>query len=567
MKINKYAPLYETRQINDLKDMLESSVKLFGDRTAFLVKDMPGGPYREIKYRQLKEDVDALGTALLNLGLKNKRIAIIGENRYEWAVSYLAVLNGVGTVVPLDKELPESEIESLMTRANVSAIIFSDRKKEQINNISKRVGFVDYYISMESEEKNNFKDLIKQGNEFIKQGVTDFLDAKIDNKEVRIILFTSGTTDLSKAVMLTHWNISYNIMNSCKMILVSPEDRFFSVLPLHHTYECTAGFLVPIYRGASVAYCEGLRYIAKNMQEAKPTMILAVPLLFENMYNKIWESIRKENKEKAVKIILGISQFLLNLGIDIRPKVFKKIHDNFGGRLRIGISGAAALDKETARGFRKFGIHLIQGYGLTECSPLAALNRDVYYNDAAAGREVPGIQLKIDEPNGEGVGEILVKGDNVMMGYYNNEEATKKTLKNGWLYTGDLGYLDNDGFLIITGRKKNVLITKNGKNVYPEEIETLLNHRELIKESLVYQKDTKEADDTTIAASIVPNYEVISQKFGELSEEAIKDKIWEEIKEVNSNLVSYKHIKEFEIRKEEFEKTTTMKIKRYLTNK
>jgi long-chain acyl-CoA synthetase len=567
MKKNKYAPLYETRQINDLKDMLESSVKLFGDRTAFLVKDMPGGSYREIKYKQLKEDVDALGTALLNLGLKNKRIAIIGENRYEWAVSYLAVLNGVGTVVPLDKELPESEIESLMTRANVSAIIFSDRKKDQINNISKRVGFVDYYISMDSEEKNNFKDLIKQGNEFIKQGVTDFLEAKIDNKEVRIILFTSGTTDLSKAVMLTHWNISYNIMNACKMILVSPEDRFFSVLPLHHTYECTAGFLVPIYRGASVAYCEGLRYIAKNMQEAKPTMILAVPLLFENMYNKIWESIRKENKEKAVKIILGISQFLLKLGIDIRPKVFKKIHDNFGGRLRIGISGAAALDKETARGFRKFGIHLIQGYGLTECSPLAALNRDVYYNDDAAGREVPGIQLKIDEPNGEGVGEILVKGDNVMMGYYNNEEATKKTLKNGWLYTGDLGYLDNDGFLIITGRKKNVLITKNGKNVYPEEIETLLNHRELIKESLVYQKDTKEADDTTIAASIVPNYEVISQKFGELSEEAIKDKIWEEIKEVNSNLVSYKHIKEFEIRKEEFEKTTTMKIKRYLTNK
>jgi long-chain acyl-CoA synthetase len=409
--------------------------------------------------------------------------------------------------------------------------------------------------------------MVENTGEFIKQGVTDFLEAKIDNKEVRIILFTSGTTDLSKAVMLTHWNISYNIMNSCKMILVSPEDRFFSVLPLHHTYECTAGFLVPIYRGASVAYCEGLRYIAKNMQEAKPTMILAVPLLFENMYNKIWESIRKENKEKAVKIILGISEFLLKLGIDIRPKVFKKIHDNFGGRLRIGISGAAALDKETARGFRKFGIHLIQGYGLTECSPLAALNRDVYYNDAAAGREVPGIQLKIDEPNGEGVGEILVKGDNVMMGYYNNEEATKKTLKNGWLYTGDLGYLDNDGFLIITGRKKNVLITKNGKNVYPEEIETLLNHRELIKESLVYQKDTKEADDTTIAASIVPKYEVIDQKFGELSEEAIKDKMWEEIKEVNSNLVSYKHIKEFEIRKEEFEKTTTMKIKRYLTNK
>jgi long-chain acyl-CoA synthetase len=250
--------------------------------------------------------------------------------------------------------------------------------------------------------------------------------------------------------------------------------------------------------------------------------------------------------------------------LPIRSKVFKKIHDNFGGRLRIGISGAAALDRETAKGFRKFGIHLLQGYGLTECSPLAALNRDIYYNDSAAGREVPGIKLKIDEQNSEGVGEILVKGDNVMMGYYNNEEATKKTLRDGWLYTGDLGYFDKDGFLIITGRKKNVLITKNGKNVYPEEIETLLNHSEIIKECMVYQEDAKDAEDTIIAAVIVPNYELLKQKFGELSPNEIRDKIWEEIKGVNSQLVNYKHIKEFKIREEEFEKTTTMKIKRYL---
>jgi long-chain acyl-CoA synthetase len=564
MKNGKYAPLYETREVKDLKDMLDSSTKLFSDRVAYLVKDTPGGEYREIKYKQVKEDVDALGTALLSLGLKDKRIAIIGENRYEWAVSYLAVLNGVGTVVPLDKELPETEIESLLTRANVSAIIYSNRKKEQILNISKRIGFVDYYISMDEEGKNNYEDLIAQGKILIKKGNREFIDAKIDSKEVRIILFTSGTTELSKAVMLTHKNIASNMMCSCKMINITPDDRFFSVLPLHHTYECTAGFLIPLYRGASVAYCEGLRYVAKNMQEAKPTVMLAVPLLFENMYNKVWEGIKKEKKEKVVKAIINISNILLKVGIDIRGKVFKKIHENFGGRLRLGISGAAALDKKTAKGFRELGIHLIQGYGLTECSPLAALNRDIYYNDSAAGREVPGIKLKIDEQNSEGVGEILVKGDNVMMGYYNNEEATKKTLRDGWLYTGDLGYFDKDGFLIITGRKKNVLITKNGKNVYPEEIETLLNHSEIIKECMVYQEDAKDAEDTIIAAVIVPNYELLKQKFGELSPNEIRDKIWEEIKGVNSQLVNYKHIKEFKIREEEFEKTTTMKIKRYL---
>lgn len=564
MKMNKNAPFYKVREIKDMKDMLNSSTNLYGNRIAFLARDASSENYREVKYSEYKIDVDALGTALIKLGLKDKNIAVIGENRYEWAVSYLAVLNGVGTVVPLDKELPEAEIESLMTRAGVSAIIYSNKKKEQINNIRSRINFVEYYISMDDDGENDYKNLIKNGKILLKEGNRDYLDIEINNKEAKIILFTSGTTAKSKAVLLSHWNLAYDMMCGCKSISVEPDDRFFSVLPLHHTYECTSGFLIPIYRGASIAYCEGLRYIVKNMQEAKPTMLLAVPALFDNMHNKIWESIRSSGKENLIKILIGVSELLLKCGIDIRRKIFKKIHDNFGGNLRIGIVGAAAMDPEITKSFRKMGIHIIQGYGLTECAPLAALNRDIYYNDRAAGLKVPGIDIKIDEPNSEGIGEICVKGDNVMLGYYNDPEATKEAIIDGWLHTGDLGFLDNEGFLIITGRKKNVLITKNGKNVYPEEIETLLNRSELIKESMVYQKDNKEGDDTIIAAIIFPNYEYIKEKFGDITQEEIKEKIWEEIKHINLNLVSYKYIKDIKLRETEFEKTTTLKIKRYL---
>lgn len=566
MRINKKAPFYETREVKDLKDMLNSSCELFGDNVAFLQKDKPGGVYQEIKFKEYKRDVDALGTALISLGLKDKNVAVIGENRYEWAVSYLAVVNGTGTVVPLDKELPEAELESLINRGEVSAIIYSKKKKEQIESIKKRIDTVKYYIPMDEDEtvENSYKNLIKKGNELLNDGDKSFVDAKIDAKKPLIMLFTSGTTEQSKAVLLCHWNIAYDMMCACKFIAVNPEDRFFSVLPLHHTYECTAGFLIPLYRGASVAYCEGLRYVSQNLKEAKPTMILAVPALFENMYKKVWETIEKKGKTKLIKTMIKITDALYACRINIKGLLFKQIHENFGGNLRIGIVGAAAMDKDVIAGFRSLGIHMIQGYGLTECSPLAALNRDCYYNDGAAGREVPGIKLKIDQPNDEGVGEICVQGDNVMLGYYKNEEATKKTLKNGWLHTGDLGYIDNDGFLFITGRMKNVLITKNGKNVYPEELESLINKVEIIKESMVYQQENEQKDDTFLAAIIVPDFDKVKEKFGEISDEELKEKLWEEIKGVNKQLVSYKYIKQIEVRKEELEKTTTLKIKRYL---
>ena len=567
MRKNGPYPYYEVKNIRNLKEMLNGACKEFSDRTAFVVKRKGDDKYSEIKYSQLLKDVNALGTALIDIGLKDKNIAVIGENRYEWCISYLATVNGVGTIVPLDKELPESEIESLLERSNATAIIYSGKKNEQIENIKNRnTTRVKYYITMENdkEAEYNLPNLIERGKKLLKNKDKRYTNCKIDEEAAKIILFTSGTTDRSKAVLLSHKNIVSDMMSACGNILIVPEDRFFSILPVHHTYECTTGFLIPLYRGASIAICEGLRYIAQNMKETSPTVVLGVPAIFEAMYSKLWSTIEKKGLAKKLNMLLKISDALLKIGIDIRKKAFKAIHDNFGGKLRLCIVGAAAVNPEVSVGFRRLGIEFLQGYGLTECAPLIAVNRDHYYNDAAAGVRVRGVDLMIDNPNDEGVGEICAKGDNVMIGYYNDPEETKRVLHDGWLHTGDLGYFDKDGFLFITGRLKRVLITKNGKNVFPEEIESLLNKSEIIKESMVYQKENKEKDDTIISAILVPDYDKVKEKYGELSEDDLKEKLWQEVKIVNDNLVSYKHVKEISIRDKEFEKTTTLKIKRYL---
>ncbi len=567
MRKNGPYPYYEVKNIRNLKEMLNGACKEFSDRTAFVVKRKGDDKYSEIKYSQLLKDVNALGTALIDIGLKDKNIAVIGENRYEWCISYLATVNGVGTIVPLDKELPESEIESLLERSNATAIIYSGKKNEQIENIKNRnTTRVKFYITMENdkEAEYNLPNLIERGKKLLKNKDKRYTNCKIDEEAAKIILFTSGTTDRSKAVLLSHKNIVSDMMSACGNILIVPEDRFFSILPVHHTYECTTGFLIPLYRGASIAICEGLRYIAQNMKETSPTVVLGVPAIFEAMYSKLWSTIEKKGLAKKLNMLLKISDALLKIGIDIRKKAFKAIHDNFGGKLRLCIVGAAAVNPEVSVGFRRLGIEFLQGYGLTECAPLIAVNRDHYYNDAAAGVRVRGVDLMIDNPNDEGVGEICAKGDNVMIGYYNDPEETKRVLHDGWLHTGDLGYFDKDGFLFITGRLKSVLITKNGKNVFPEEIESLLNKSEIIKESMVYQKENKEKDDTIISAILVPDYDKVKEKYGELSEDDLKEKLWQEVKIVNDNLVSYKHVKEISIRDKEFEKTTTLKIKRYL---
>lgn len=569
----KNIPLYDVRPINNLKEMLTSSVQLFGDKPAFLIKHKGGECYQPVSFMQFKHDVDALGTALINLGLKGKKIALIGENRYEWAVSYLAAVNGTGVIVPLDKELPENEIESLLARARVSAVIFSENKREEISGISQKLDFIDYYIDMDKaeDERNvlSYSQLLEKGRSLIENGDLSFIDAEIDTEPMNILLFTSATTDKSKAVMLSHSNICSNLMAMCSMLYIDPTDIFLSVLPIHHTYECTCGFLCPLYRGATIAYCEGLRHIPKNLQESKATVMLGVPLIYEAIYRRIWEqAAKKPGVEKKLRIAVKASNLLRKLNIDITKKIFAPVHNNFGGHIRLFISGAAGIDPVVAKGFRDLGIHFVQGYGLTECSPIVALNRDVDFKDSAAGLPLPNLEVKIDHPGPDGVGEIVVRGPSVMLGYFKDEQATKNVFKDGWFYTGDLGYMDNDKFIYITGRKKNVIVTKNGKNIYPEEIETLLNRSPYIKESLVYGKDDEVFGDVVVSATIVPDMEKIQDEFKDhtLSPEEIYDLIHKEVKNVNKSLTTYKYIKDFNLREDEFTKTTTKKIKRYMEN-
>lgn len=571
----KNIPLYEIRKIKSIKELLDSSAALFSERTAFLTKQKGNENYIPVTYRQFKADVDALGTSLHDLGLKDGRVAIISENRYEWAVSYMAVLNGTGIVVPLDKELPRNEIENLLIRSKADAVIFSAGCREHILNISKHIDFIKHYIDMDEQEniENGFtslKALVAKGMERVAEGSRDFIDAQIDAEVMSILLFTSATTDKSKAVMLSHRNISENLMAMSSMTNIVPSDIFLSVLPLHHTYENTCGFLCPIYRGAAVAYCEGLRHILKNLQESKATIMLGVPLIFESIYKRIWDqAAKKPEMLKKLKFGLKLSNLLKKLGIDISRKIFAQIHNNFGGNLRLFISGAAGIDPEVAKGFRNFGINFIQGYGLTECSPIVALNRDVDFKDNAAGLPLPGLDVRIENAGADGNGEISVAGPSVMLGYYEDPDNTAKVMKDGRFYTGDLGYMDSARFLYITGRKKNVIVTKNGKNIYPEEIETMLGKSPFIKESLVYGKDDEVYGDVVVSATIVPEMDAIQAHFGDHqpSPEEIYDLIHKEVKAVNKSLVIYKYIKDFNLRDEEFAKTTSKKIKRYAESK
>jgi long-chain acyl-CoA synthetase len=565
----KNRELNKVRPIKDLKDMLNSSVELYGDKAAFLSKPKGETAYTPISYKQFKSDVDAMGTVLIDLGLKNKKIALIGENRYEWSISYLSVVNGTGVIVPLDKELPANEIELLLKRSQADAIIYSESIKDKIEPLyEKKSTVLQYFISMDSEENNSnilsFHSLLQKGHELLKEGRREFIDAEINATKMSMLLFTSGTTEAAKAVMLSHKNIAENLIGMCSMVYIDEKDIFLSVLPIHHTYECTCGFLCQLYRGSTIAYCEGLRHIVKNLKESKATMMLGVPLIFESMYRQIMNKAIKSKGEKKIKFAIKLSNALGKVGINVRRKLFKQIHEALGGHMRLFISGAAGIDPQIAKGFRELGISLIQGYGLTECAPIVGVNRDIYYKDEAAGLPLPNLQVEIDSPDEDGIGEIKCKGSSVMLGYYENPEATAEVIRNGWFYTGDSGFIDKDGFIHITGRKKNVIITGNGKNVFPEEIETLLNRSPYIKESLVYGKGQSDGN-TVICAKIVPDIDKIKEdkENNLIPDESMEKIIEKKVKNINKTMVIYKHVKEITLQEEEFIKTTTRKIKRH----
>ena len=558
--------LYEVRKITTIKEMLEQSCEIYADKNAFLRKVKRGEPYTGVTYAQFKKDVWAYGTALHNLGLKDgKRIAVIGENRYEWVLSYMAAVNGDTMFVPIDRELAAPDILNLLKIAKVSAIVFSPKIAAKLTDAKAEVPTIEYMISMDASDENADKTvaaLIEEGKKLINDGDKSFDEVKIDPNEAKIILFTSGTTAMSKGVLLCHRNICANLMSMCSMVNIVPEDVFLSILPPHHTYESTCGILAPLFRGASIAFNDGLKYIPNNLNEAKVSVLLGVPAVFELLYKRIWAAARQKGIESKLKTGLKLSNALRKIGIDKRRSIFKSVHDTFGGNIRLFISGAAAIDPAVAKGFRDLGILFIQGYGITECSPIVTLNRDINFKDNAAGIPLSCLEVKIDNPNEEGIGEIICKGDNVMLGYYENDEETAKVLKDGWFYTGDLGYIDKDGFVIISGRKKNIIIDKNGKNVYPEELETFLNKNNYILESMVYAHE----DEITfeIRAQIFPNLPEIEAEFGkDVSDEQIQKLMEAAVKEVNDRNPTWKYIRKVIVRKEEFTKTTTKKIKRY----
>lgn len=565
----KNIPLYEVTHIDNLRDVIKKRVKDHPENPVFLQKDKAGGTYVPIMPDKYDKDIDALGTAFMSMVQKGARIAILAETRYEWYVTYLATTNGTGCIVPLDKELSADEIQNMLDRAEVDIIVFSKSKANIIKSIRSKVETLKYCVCMDKLEDTDFLyfyDLIDKGNSLLTEGNRTFLDATIDPNEMTILLFTSGTTSKSKAVMLCQRNICKNLMAMFSMLYIDPKDCFMSVLPLHHTYECTCGFLGQVYRGSTVAICEGLRYITTNIKECKPTAVLMVPAMLEMFYKGIMKKLNSDPKlKKKFNFGLKLSKFLLKIKIDVRKKLFKDIHENFGGNLRLLIVGGAPVDPNILQFFQDIGIFTCQGYGLTECAPILALNRDCDYKNHAAGLGLPECEVKIANPDEDGIGEFIAKGDNIFLGYYKNEEATKEALDSeGWYHTGDLGYIDEDGFCIITGRKKNVIIAKNGKNVFPEEIEYLLSLSPYVQESVVSGVHDEHKDDIIIIATIFPNMDEVSVKLGENpSEEAITGLLETVVSDVNEKLVNYKKVKKVVYRPNEFEKNTSRKIKRY----
>ncbi len=561
--------LYECVKITDLKDMLEKSAVKFADKPAFKFKTEEPGVFKVITYKEYKEQIDSLGTALIDLGLKEKRIAVISENRYEWTLSYFASVCGTGVVVPLDKALPPKELESLIMRSEVEAIFYSSKYDEVMKKIKKtNTTKLKYFISMDLEKEEDGiysqKELIDRGKMLVDNGDRRFLDAKIDNEIMSIMLFTSGTTAKSKAVALSHKNIVTNLMDIASTFDLGENDTILSLLPLHHTFECTVGFLYPIYVGVTIAYCEGIRHLADNIKEYQVTAMVSVPILYENMYKKVMKGIEKQGKLEKLNKGIKISNLLLKIGIDARKKIFKDVHSALGGKVRLFINGAAALDKEVEQGFNNLGIRIDQGYGLTETSPVISAAYGKYRRLGSVGKIFPSLEAKIVEPNEQGIGEIAVKGSSVMLGYYNNEEATKEVIQDGWFYTGDLGYIDNEGYLFISGRKKSVIVLKNGKNVYPEEIENMINKIDGVKESLIYGRpDKNDATDITVCAKIVYDKDEMKENYAATDENQIKNILWEKVKEINKTMPQYKYIKDLIVTEEELIKTTTQKIKRF----
>ncbi len=558
------------RKVRDLRDLVNYAAAQYGDGAAYLYKEKLGGEYLPISFRQFREDVYSLGTALLAAGYKGKHIAVIGESRYEWIVTYFAVACGLGVIVPLDKELPVQEVSALAGRADISAIVYSAKVGAKVREALQgmdNIQLICMDLAEDEEDVLSWRKLRNKGGALRSVGSDNYAQLPVEPDDFCTLIFTSGTTGLAKGVMLCHRNLAYDVSALYEYVEL---DRFkdrkvcLSLLPMHHTFEFTATVLGSMHQGGTVAFCEGLKYITKNMEQAKVTYLIAVPLIFENMHNKIWKQAEKAGKadkmRKAIKMVKALSH--IDKKVQKRTaRLFKDVHNAMGGNVKLFIVGGAASDPNVIRNYMAMGINMVQGYGMTECSPIIALNPDYACKPASVGLPLPGTKVFIAQPDSDGIGEIVCKSPAVMLGYYKDEEETKKVLsEDGWLHPGDYGYIDRDGYVYITGRKKNVIVTKNGKNIFPEEVEYYLLKSPYIKEVVVRGEDDKQ--DMAVTAEIFPDKEALAEA-GSPSGDALQALIKKEIDRCNDMMPLYKRVKRFSLRDTEFEKTTTQKIKRW----
>lgn len=566
--------LYDVKYVETIKEMIDASVEDFPDRVAYMYKDEHKEPFKTMTYAEFKAEQNAIGAALIERGFKGSKIAVIGENSHRWALSYYSVVCGVGVIVPIDRNLEPGEITNLLERADVEAIFASPKLAPTVVPLLDELPLVKQVIIMAAPNDEvdelitdnrliTMSQLVAEGKELVAEGKQGYIDAQINADDLSTILFTSGTTGLAKGVMLSHRNLSQNVFNMSKYVHIPEAGRVLDVLPMHHVYEMTCTVMTSFYQGATVVICEGLKYIQKNFVEAECNIMLGVPLIFENIYRKIWTNAEKSGSTDKLRRAIGMSMKLdLRNNRAVTKRLFKAVHGIFGESLHLLIAGGAAIDPNVIAEFEAMGLPMMQGYGMTENSPIIAVNQDRYGKAASVGKPMPGTEVRIIDKDSSGIGEVICKGPSVMMGYYKDAENTAKTIKDGWLYTGDYGYFDEDGFLYITGRKKNVIVTKGGKNIFPEEVEYYLLLSDYICEVIVYGKPEEVKDDLICTAIMYPDYKALEEAGAENDEDKYK-LLKEAVEEANSKMPPYKRVKRIEIREDDFIKTTTLKIKRF----
>ncbi len=562
----KNKKIFEATEFKNIKEIIYHSAEVYKNKIAFVIKHKVNDVinYENVTYQSLLEDVNKLGTALYHMGLKGKRIAVIGRNKYEWAISHLANLLGGNVSVPLDKDLQYEELENSLIRSKADCIIFDEKLVDKVEEIKKQnqTNLTEYICMSEMEGYPNVRDLIQTGEKLLESGEREYIDYQIDENVMSILLFTSGTTSKSKAVMLSQKNIASNIYAMQCVEDIRNTDTNIAFLPFHHIFGSTC-MIMMLACGVKTVFPDGLRYIKQNLNEYKVTVFVGVPVLIEAIYKTIMKEVAKQGKTKLIKTAIVISNFLLKLHIDIRRKLFRQVIEALGGELRFVISGGAPADSKIAKGFNDLGIKTVQGYGLSETSPVIAAENDRIMKNGSVGVPMINDIIEIVNQDENGIGEIRVKGPNVMLGYYEMPELTAEVLKDGWFYTGDLGYFDKKGILYITGRNKNLIVLKNGKKVFPEELETLVNRIDLVEESMVFgMPDEKDKDDVKLSVKVVYDKEVAKEKYPNMNEDELYAIVWEKIKELNTTFPRYKHIQKLILTDEELIKTTTKKVKR-----